>query len=384
MSKHRRRQRNWAWLIAPLLLLGLIPAGFAMASGHGTSNLTRHPDCTLKVPDHPLTAAGLATPYELGSAGIACSETDNATAAFVQATIYDPATGQLSVYNPVVKDAGQALLGTAPPVPTLPHDAVVSIWTGFNANTLKLVGPGHDRFVNFAQQAYANSGNFFGAVNRGISHGALAVPPLGTSPVDGKACPSTRDFSIVDQDQSDNNVEAYTAYGVSNGSDEGTNRYVARSLGCSIWTVPNLSAPGTVTTSAQMEEIQASVYQGAPIALVPGGDPFVLTIHGHLSLGLLNLYRAQVDQPFTGNIHDTAAYCANLAGPSGEGRLKADASFEGTVSSSNGTGTNLANQLAGRFAATWANLNCQGLTGMASPITVTTDSNGVFNSATYA
>jgi hypothetical protein len=159
---------------------------------------------------------------------------------------------------------------------------------------------------------------------------------------------------------------------------------VGRALGCSIWTVPNLSVPGTVTTSAQMEEIQASVYQGAPIALVPGGDPFVLTAHGHLSLSLLNLYRVQVDQPVTGNVHDTAAYCANLAGPSGEGRLKADASFEGTVASSNGTGTNLANQLAGRFAATWVLLGCEGLTGMASPITVTTDSSGVYNSATYA
>lgn len=390
MSAQHRRPRSLAWIIAPLLVLGLIPAGMALASDHGSqhshgvSSLTRNPDCTLKVPDHPLTAQGLSTPYELGSAGTTCSETDNNTAAFVQATIYSPSTGQLSVYNPVVKDAGAALLGSPPPVPTLPRDAVISIWTGFNLNVLKLVGPGSDRFVNFAQQSYANSGDFFYQVNRGLWRGRLAVPALGTSPVDGKACPSSRDFSIVDQDQSDNNVEAYTAYGVSNGSDEGTTRYVQRSLGCSVWTVPSLSAPGTMATSGQMNEIQASVYQGRPVALVPGGDPFVLNAGGHLSLRLLNLYRAQVDQPWTWTTHDTAAYCRNLAGPSGEGRLKADATIEQAVASSNGTGTNLANQLAGRFAATWANLNCQGLTGMASPITVTMDSSGVFTSAVYA
>ena len=40
-------------------------------------------------------------------------------------------------------------------------------------------------------------------------------------------------------------------------------------------------------------------------------------------------------------------------------------------------GSNLLNFLCNRFIATWANLNCQVLTGNASPITVTVDVNGV-------
>lgn len=371
----------------------VIPLGAVATSAHADNHprahdffrigsLTANPDCTLKAPANPLSARGLATAYELGSGGKTCTETSSDTAAFVQATIFDPATNTLTVYNPVVKDAGQALLGAAPPVPVLPPGAVVSIWVGFNNDTLKMTGLGRGSFVNFAQQSYANSIPFFSAVNRAVRRGTLAVPPLGTSPVDGMACPSSRDFSIVDQDQSDNNVQSYPAYGVSNGSDMGTTRYTARALGCTVWTVPNLSVPGTVTTSGQMLEVQAATYQRAPVALVPGLDPFVVNPDGSRNLGLQNLYRLMVDQPLTFNGNDTKRYCQNLAS-TGAARLKADAAAEGAVASSNGTGTNLATQLAGRFAASWANLTCETLTGQPSPITVTTDANGVFTSAMY-
>ena len=72
-------------------------------------NLTMNANCTLAVPRNPLTAQGLATPYVLCSAGMACSEDSEGTAAFVQATILDPKTGALSVYDPVVETAGTAL-----------------------------------------------------------------------------------------------------------------------------------------------------------------------------------------------------------------------------------------------------------------------------------
>jgi hypothetical protein len=372
----------------------VIPIGAAATAAHADNHprahdffrigsLTANPDCTLRTPPNPLTAQGLATPYELGSSGLTCSETNRDTAAFVQATIFDPVTSTLTVYNPVVKDADQPLLGAAPTVPVLPPGAVVSIWVGFNGDTLKMTGLGRSAFVNFAQQSYANSIPFFTAVTHAVRRGTLTVPPLGVSPVDGMACPSSRDFSIVDQDQSDNNVEAYPAYGVSNGSDMGTTRYTARALGCGVWTVPNLSVPGSVTTSGQMLEVQAAAYQRAPVALVPGLDPFVVNADGSRNLALQNLYRVMVDQPLTFNGSDTRRYCLNLASV-GAQRLKVDAAAEGAVASSNGTGTNLATQLAGRFAASWANLTCDKLTGQPSPITVTTDANGVYTSATYS
>jgi hypothetical protein len=366
------------------MLMTLSPAALAgdgPGNSRNTAVLTRHPDCTLWVPANPLTARGLATPYQLRSAGQTCDENNQDLAAFVQATIIDPATGNVTVYNPVVKNAGQALQGTAPPVPSLPAGAVVAIWTGFNGNVLRLVGPGRKGFVQFAQQSYDNSPRFFRALRSSVSAGTTTVPGLGTSPVDKMPCPSSRDFSIVDQDQSDNNPQTYPAYGVSNGSDEKTLNYVDKALGCSTWQVPSLSQPGTTSPSGPLQEEQASVSQQAPVALVPGLDPFVLR-KGQLDLSLQNLYRKQVGQPVTDNNNDTKAYCLNLA-TAGEARLKADEPIEAAVPPNLPIGTNLANVLAARYLATWQNLTCQALTGMPSPIQVTTDANGVSISATY-
>lgn len=376
-----------------VLLAAVLPLAFiisaARADGRsGQDNrplhLTANPDCTLKVPRHPLTAQGLATPYVLSSAGMTCSETNQDTAAFVQATIIDPATGNLFVYNPVVRDAGQPLLGTPPPVPVLPPGAVVTIWTGFNGNVLKLTGPGHRVFVNFAQQAYADSPQFFSAIRTAEAMGLVAVPPLGTSPVDGMACPSTRDFAMVDQDQSDNNVEAYPAYGVTNGSDERSLNSMDKALGCSTWKAPLLSGTGT-SASGPLQEEQANTYQQAPVALVPGLDPFV-TMNGMPDLFLQNLYRQQVGQPRTWNGNDTAAYCQNLL-TAGEPRLKLDFPFEAAAPPPpvGALGVNLALHFAARFQATWGNLGCQGFTGLPSPVQVTAvDMNGMATAASYA
>ena len=50
-------------------------------------------NCTLIVPDQPLTARGLATPYQLKATDRAdgpCHESNPAQSAFVQGVIYDP------------------------------------------------------------------------------------------------------------------------------------------------------------------------------------------------------------------------------------------------------------------------------------------------------
>ena len=56
-------------------------------------------DCTLTVPANPLTAQGLATPWQLGDG---CSWANGGTeGAFVEATILAP-NGQVQVYDPLV------------------------------------------------------------------------------------------------------------------------------------------------------------------------------------------------------------------------------------------------------------------------------------------
>ena len=60
-------------------------------------------NCTLTVPANPLSAQGLATPWQLGDG---CSMANAATeGAFVEATILAP-NGQVQVYNPLVITAG--------------------------------------------------------------------------------------------------------------------------------------------------------------------------------------------------------------------------------------------------------------------------------------
>ena len=62
-----------------------------------------------------------------------------ALGAFVQATILDPATGKLSVYEPLVITQGTQP-AAAPVVPTLPAGAIVTVDFGFNGTNLTQVG----------------------------------------------------------------------------------------------------------------------------------------------------------------------------------------------------------------------------------------------------
>src|SRR5258708_20230352 len=100
-------------------------------------------DCTLIVPTNPLSAQGLATPYQLTAANPAnglCHESNKAQAAFVQGAIIDPATGTISIYNPLVVDQGtKPAVQPQPPFGgQIPQGDIVALWFGSNANTLTL------------------------------------------------------------------------------------------------------------------------------------------------------------------------------------------------------------------------------------------------------
>ena len=172
--------------------------------------------CNIIVPANPLTARGLATPFQLTGpdgmtpAASGCTMANFANlGAFVQATILDPATGTLSVYEPLVITRGTRP-AAAPVVPTLPAGAVVTIDFGFNGTNLTQVGANgqalrEGRCVNglngsiFGQVSFCNGTQFFQAAARAEAQGKLTIPALGTSQ-DGMACPSTRSFQLIDQD----------------------------------------------------------------------------------------------------------------------------------------------------------------------------------------
>src|ERR1700730_1260524 len=198
---------------SPLMLVGLsvpVVLAFIASTVFILPYLRSHAaavngNCTLIVPSSPLSAQGLATPYQLVATNPEngpCNEANKAQAAFVQGAVIDPATGQISIYNPLVIDQGTQP-PAAPIVPQLPANGVVALWFGFNGNNLTLQDTNgslqQGGCVNgangsiFGQFAYCNARAFFRTANQAMGAGLLNPPPLGMA-YDGKPCPSVRDF----------------------------------------------------------------------------------------------------------------------------------------------------------------------------------------------
>jgi hypothetical protein len=376
-------------------------------------------DCTLIIPPNPLTAQGLATPFQLVATNPAngpCNESNPNQAVFVQGAVIDPATGQVSIYNPLVVDKGTKP-AIAPVVPTLPAGGIVALWGGGNDNNTTLRGVqgslGQGNCVNgvngsiFGQVWYCNAPAFFQAANQAIAAGKLVPPAIGKAK-DGLPCPTVRDFSVVDQDQSDNVTSDYlvTATGqtaqmtaaniaalpnatdAANGSDNRLlDSFVDVALGCTPWMAPDLADPGKMVTAQPLNELQAAAHQANPIALVPARDPMVL-VGNNANLDKTNAYRVGVDQPLVQNLQaaSTKLYCTNLLAV-GPQRMLLDSHMTRAIAAPDpAAANNLFTFLAQRFVTTYGaaapGLNCAKLIGVPDPISVKTDKNGVAIAAT--
>jgi nitrate reductase NapE component len=425
-QEHNRQRKARIWKTGLSFgMLAMLAAAVVGAIGFGRQLITHaandpNPNCTLIVPNQPLSAQGLATPYQLTATNPRngpCNEANPAQTAFVQGAVFDPATSQISVYNPLVIDKGTQ--AAAPPVmPQLPANAVVALWFGFNGDTLRLQGANQRTLaaancVNglgnslFGQFAYCNAPQFFRAANQAIQAGNLMVPALGTAN-DGMPCPTVRDFSVVDQDQSDNVTTTYlvTQNGqiaqntaANTAALAGTHVQVNASdnrlldvaldgaLGCTPWMAPDLADNGKLVPALPLNELQAAMSQQAPVALIPTGDPMVL-VNGKPNLVKTNLYRIGVDQPAIGNRQgangNTALYCQNMlqiAPP----RIKLDMPLTiNRAPPDAGVGNSLFTFLAARFNLAFGpnGLNCPNLINQQSPIVTQTDGNGVAINAT--
>jgi hypothetical protein len=382
-------------------------------------------DCGLIVPNDPLTATGLATPYQLagadGKPSAICTMADAANAgAFVQGAFIDLDTGIVKVYDPLVIDVGTKPL-VAPTAPTLPANSVVALWFGFNGNTLTLMptaagnGLTAGNCVNgfggtvFGQFAYCNAPAFFNAANNAILSGNLIVPPLGTA-VDGLPCPTVRDFFVVDQDQSDNVLTSYliqtnaagqalvaqdttanraanpNAKPVTNASDNRlVNIAINGVLKCTPWTVQNAADPnGAAVGALPLNELFASYRQPAPSALVPENDPMV-QLNGASSVDKVNAYRMGVNQPLINNVAQAPAmeYCQKFA-TAAFNRIQANAAGFQAAPSPAGDGNSLYFFLVTtRFSvsigpAALGGLGCT-TRGVANPFVTPPVGNGVLN-----
>src|ERR1022692_1497630 len=170
--------------------------------------------CNLIVPANPLSAAGLATPWQLtGTGGMTAAASGCTMAnaanlgAFVQATVLDPAAGTLAVYEPLVITQGTTP-AAAPVVPTLPANAIVTIDSGFNGTNLTLVGatPGAlgqgvcDNGLPgsiYGQVSFCNGPAFFAAAHQDTAAGMLAVPAPGSPPATRQGGPTPHSLHML-------------------------------------------------------------------------------------------------------------------------------------------------------------------------------------------
>jgi hypothetical protein len=409
----------------------------ASASASATSTAAvaaANVNCDIIVPANPLSAQGLATPYQLTGTGgqspavSGCSMTNAANlGAFVQATILNPRTGALSVYDPLVITQGTTPAVT-PTVPTLPTNAVVTIDFGFNGTDLFQVGATPNALQQgdctngqqgsiFGQVSFCNGTNFFSTAFRLESEGRLRVPSEGTSakivPSGGQLgtgtdCPTTRNFDMVDQDPSDNVTTTYllnpatgqtaqdtTANAANianstelfNGSDNTLlDLFMDPVLGCTPFQVPNLANNNAPTSSQALDELLAARNQPRIAALVPENDEMTLDGNGNFDAAKTNLYREEVGQApisFLNNrTSSPAMYCQNMVNiqtPFLAANQTLLATGQAPVTA---VGDNLFTFLANRLSMSFTNLNCQNF-GLTNPVTVTLDGNGAAIAATF-
>ena len=408
------------------------PSASATSSAAATTTAA-NVNCDIIVPAQALTAQGLATPYQLTGpngmtpAASGCTMANAANlGAFVQATILNPATGQLAVYDPLVITQGTTPAVT-PTAPVLPRNAIVTIDFGFNGTDLTQVGATPNTLRNagcvngqngsvFGQVSFCNGTNFFNAAFQDEREGRLTVPFEGTSGKivasggalgTGQDCPVTRNFDMVDQDPSDNVTTEYllnpatgqtaqdTAANAANiagstlllnGSDNTLlDAFMDPTLGCTPFQAPDLANNGTPTSSQALDELLSARNQPRIAALVPENDE--MTLNGTaFDIQKTDIYRAEVGEtPVSAQTQRTsspAMYCQNLVDIQAPFLLANQTVLATGQSPVTAVGDNLFTFLSNRLNMSFTNLACQNF-GLTNPVTVTLNGAGAAIAATF-
>jgi hypothetical protein len=290
--------------------------------------------CNIILPDNLLSSIGLSTPFIYKN----CNQTIEEEASFAEAVILDTNTGSLSIYTPLIINEGTKPL-YPPFVPDIKPTDIVGIWFGSNANVIVLENP-DITCINglpndpFGQVAACNADNFFKKAYDAYNKNKLKIPNPGVN-LYGKKCYTTRNFEIIDMDQSDNVLSQYIIYNnqvgqfsetllsqldpnntkiINNGSDNRLlNIFILPALGCESFKVPDISNNNISRSAQALNELQADIYDMANTALVPLGDPMCLT-NGTENINKTNLFRSIVGQPPVDNVVNasTKKYCEKI------------------------------------------------------------------------
>ena len=418
------------------VLVSPIPSAGASASLATTpaTSLTANADCDIIVPAHPLSARGLATPYQLtGAAGKTAAQSgcrmSNAVklGAFVQATILDPATGALSVYDPLVVTQGTRP-AVKPSVPAIPADAVVTIDFGFNGTDLVQVGATPSTLADahcvngqagsvFGQVSFCNGVSFFNAVQADERDGLLKVPSPGTSDKiiasggdlgTGQACPVTRNFEVAEQASANDVTTGYllnpltgqTAQDTTSnaGNIAGATLLQSRSdnilldqfldpvLGCTPFRAPDLANNDQPASSQALDEILAGAYQPKIAALAPENGEMMLNGDGKWDPAKTDLYRAELGQPPISDqgsgTSDPEMYCQDIVDIQTPFLAANQALLATGQSPVTAAGDNLLTFMANELNVSFTNLGCQHFR-LTNPVTVSRNGAGVAVAATF-
>jgi hypothetical protein len=398
------------------------------------TTVTANANCDIIVPANPLTAQGLATPYQLtGTDGQTPAESGCEMAngarlgAFVEATILDPASGALSVYEPLVVTRGTRP-AVRPSVPKIPANAVVTIDFAFNGKDLFPVGATPTTLAaancvngrpgsTFGQVSFCDGSDFFSAVRKDEREGLLKVPSPGTSDKviasggglgTGTVCPVTRNFEVAGQDPGDNVTTEYLLNPLTGQTAQETtsnagnmagatqleshsastllDRYLDPLLGCSPFQAPDLDNNDVPTTSEALDEIVAGAYQPKIAALVPESAEMVRSGGGQFDAAKANLYRGELGQApvdaETNRTSSPATYCQNLVDIqtpflAANRKLLATAQSPATA-----VGDNLLTFMANELNMSFTDLGCQRF-HLANPVTVKENDAGAAVAATF-
>src|SRR5690242_7624610 len=394
----------------------------AATSSQGVSSSAVNTNCDIVIPAHPLTAKGLATPFLLtGPAGTSpaasgCQMINSLQlGAFAQATILDPATGKLYVYNPLVITKGTKP-AVKPVVPKLPRHAIVTIDIGFNGEILRQAGATPNALAEGRCTDGMPGPAFFKAAFAAERAGKLRVPAAGFSSRmvatmgalgTGRECPSVRNFDMVDQDPSDNVTTSYLlnpatgrtaqdtaankarmpgAKVLENGSDNALiDDFLDPALGCTPFEAPDLGNHGALTTSQALDELFAARNEPKNAALVPENDGMVTDLAGSIDVAKTNLYRSEIGQaPISSQTQGNSSaqmFCQNLINIQGPFVAANQNLLQAGPSPVPTAGDNLYTFLASRLAGSFDDLNCKNF-GLAQPVTMVTNGAGAATQAT--
>jgi hypothetical protein len=408
----------------------------ALATNIPAASTNSNTTCDIIVPANPLSAQGLATPYLLtGPNGMTpaqsgCEMSNGAKlGAFVQATILDPATGTLSVYEPLVITQGTRPdtpdMKLKPPV--IPADAVMTIDFGFNGTELVQVGATPTTLTAahcvsgqagsaFGRTSFCNGVNFFNAVQQAERKGLLKVPSPGTSNAvvpsggdlgTGRSCPVIRNFEVADPDlgegvttsyllnpltgQTAQDNQTYRSYVEGstllhvNSANAVLDQYVDPILGCAPYEVPDQSDANVPTFSEALDEIAAAAYPPKSAALVPENDQVVMD-GDESDPAKTDQYRNELGQApvsaATDKSSSPAMYCQNLVDiqtPFLAANQKLLATGQSPVTA---TADNLLTFLANDLSASFTSLGCQHFR-LTNPVSLTRNNAGAAIAATF-